>query len=193
MTSLATRLRVQCIVTNYDAASAAVAAGATAIQLRLKGESTDAVVQRGTPLRALPAMFIVNDDVRAALALHADGVHLGDDDPGAADALAAGLIVGMSASFADDAAARERSGASYIGCGPVWSTPTKADAGEPVGLDGLALVCRAVSIPVVAIGGVDETNAASCVHAGAAGVAVVRAMPAARAIRRAVDAALLAR
>jgi len=188
--ALAERLRVQCIVTDAQVAYAAVAAGATAIQLRLKGVPTDERVRVGGPFRALDATFIVNDDVAAALELGADGVHLGDEDPGADDAIAGGLIVGMSASFPEDALDRERRGAAYIGCGPVWSTPTKADAGEPIGLEGLAAVCNAVSIPVVAIGGVDETNAAACIEAGAAGVALVRAVARTRAIRDAVERAL---
>jgi len=96
----------------------------------------------------------------------------------------------MSASFAEEAAERERRGATYIGCGPVWATPTKPDAGAAIGLDGLGEVCLRVRIPVVAIGGIDEHNAAECIEAGAAGVAVVRAVSAAAAIRRAVDSAL---
>jgi len=80
--ALEERLRLHCIVTDIEAATAAVAAGATVIQLRLKGLASDAVVQRGVPFRRLPATLIVNDDVTAALALGADGVHLGDDDPG---------------------------------------------------------------------------------------------------------------
>ncbi|HKR99848.1 MAG TPA: thiamine phosphate synthase, partial [Candidatus Dormibacteraeota bacterium] len=171
---LADRLRVQCIVTDYATAHTAVQEGATAIQLRLKGAATDEVVHRGEPMRRLHALFIVNDDARAALELHADGVHLGDEDIGAERALTAGLIVGRSASHPDDAIELARNGATYIGCGPIWTTPTKLDAGEAIGVDGLAAVCRAVSIPVVAIGGVDETNAGSCIRAGAAGVAVVR-------------------
>ena len=80
-----------------------------------------------------------------------------------------------------------------MGAGPVWQTPTKPDAGEPIGLERLAAIAAAVSIPTVAIGGVDATNAADCVAAGAAGVAVVRAAAESRALREAVDAALAAR
>jgi thiamine-phosphate pyrophosphorylase len=72
----------------------------------------------------------------------------------------------------------------------VWATPSKADAAAPIGLDGLADVCLAVSVPVVAIGGVDASNAAECIHAGASGVAVIRAVSDLAAVRAAVDAAL---
>ncbi|MGZ4257913.1 MAG: thiamine phosphate synthase, partial [Gaiellaceae bacterium] len=73
---------------------------------------------------------------------------------------------------------------------PVWATPSKPDADPPIGLDGLAEICAAVSVPVVAIGGVDASNAAECIRAGAAGVAVVRAARDAAAVRAAIDAAL---
>jgi len=74
--------------------------------------------------------------------------------------------------------------------GPVWSTPSKADADPAIGVDGLREICAAVSSPVVAIGGIDEANAAECIRAGATGVAVVRAARAAAGLRAAIDAAL---
>ena len=98
--------------------------------------------------------------MEAALALGADGVHLGRDDPGAERAVEHGLLLGTSASSVEEAAAGEEAGAAYIGAGPVWATPSKPDADPPIGLDGLAEICEAVSIPVVAIGGIDATNAA---------------------------------
>jgi thiamine-phosphate pyrophosphorylase len=179
-------LRLHAIVTDFEAAVRAVEGGATVIQLRLKGAPTGDVVETGKPFRDLPATFVVNDDVEAALALGADGVHLGRDDPGAERALEGGLMLGLSASRVEQAIAGERLGATYIGAGPVWATPSKPDADPPIGLDGLAAICAAVSIPVVAIGGLDATNAAGCVAAGAAGVAVVRAAADARAVSEAL-------
>src|SRR5439155_12901127 len=134
------------------------------------------------PFRALPATFVVNDDVEVALALGADGVHLGRGDPGAERALEAGLLLGMSAASAEEGRLAEAAGAAYIGAGPVWPTPSKPDADPPIGLDGLAEICAAVSVPVIAIGGIDATNAADCVAAGAAGVAVLGAASDAEAI-----------
>ena len=96
--------------------------------------------------------------------------------------------VGLSAWSVDEATAATL--ADYIGAGPVWATPSKADADPPIGLDGLRAICETVSLPVVAIGGVDASNAADCVRAGAAGVAVIRAVVDAANIRRAVDEAL---
>jgi thiamine-phosphate pyrophosphorylase len=175
-------VRLHALVEDYETARVAVEGGATVIQLRLKDRPTSEVVAAGRPLRALPAMFVVNDDVEAAIELGADGLHLGRDDAGAERALASGL--GREA---------EQRGAAYIGAGPVWDTPSKLDADPPIGLDGLRAICAAVSVPVVAIGGVDATNAGDCIRAGAAGVAVIRAATDAAALRAAIDEALAAR
>jgi thiamine-phosphate pyrophosphorylase len=183
-------VRVHALVEDGDTARDAVAAGATVVQLRVKGASTDRLVELGTSFGALGATFVVNDDVEAALALQADGVHLGREDRGVDDALAAGLLLGLSAASVDEALAAERAGAGYVGAGPVWATPSKPDADPPVGLDGLRRICAAVPIPVVAIGGVDASNAADCIRAGAAGVAVIRAVRELDAVRASVDEAL---
>ena len=183
-------MRLHVLVEDLGTARAAVDGGATVVQLRLKGASSDELVQTGRAFRQLPVMFVVNDDVEAAIELGADGVHLGRDDPGADRALEAGLVLGLSAASVDEARAVESEGASYIGVGPVWETPSKPDADPPIGLDGLAEICAAVSVPVVAIGGVDASNAADCIRAGAAGVAVIRATNDATALRAAIDAAL---
>jgi thiamine-phosphate pyrophosphorylase len=186
-------MRLHCLVEDLEAARAA-AAGATVIQLRLKDRPTEEVVERGRPIvelcRERGITFVVNDDVEAALALGADGVHLGRNDRGDARARAAGLLLGLSASGVCEAVASSRRGASYIGAGPIWESPTKADADPPIGPEGLAEICVAVDVPVVAIGGIDATNARACIDAGAAGVAVVRASVDAERIRREVDAAL---
>jgi thiamine-phosphate pyrophosphorylase len=168
-------MRLHAIVSDLETARRAAEGGATVIQLRLKGATRDEVVARGAGFRELGPMFVVNDDVQAAVALGADGVHLGQDDPGSEEALAAGLMLGRSASNVEEAQTAEAEGAAYIGAGPVWATPSKPDADPAIGLDGLRAVCEAVSIPVVAIGGIDESNARACIEAGAAGIAVVRA------------------
>jgi len=181
-------MRLHAIVSDLETARKAVEGGATVVQLRLKGAPTAEMVERGRPFGDLPATFIVNDDVDAAIELSADGVHLGRDDPGAERALEAGLLLGSSAASVDEARAGEALGATYIGAGPVWATPSKPDADPAIRLDGLAQICEAVSIPVIAIGGIDATNAAECVAAGAAGVAVVRAALDTKAIHEALAA-----
>jgi thiamine-phosphate pyrophosphorylase len=181
-------VKLHAIVSDFDTARAAVEGGATVIQLRLKGASTEELISTGAAFRELETTFVVNDDVQAAIALGADGVHLGRDDPGAETALASGLLLGTSAASVDEAKAGEALGAAYIGAGPVWETPTKPDADPPIGLDGLAEICEALSLPVIAIGGIDADNAAECIAAGAYGVAVVRAAAEARAVSEALAA-----
>jgi thiamine-phosphate pyrophosphorylase len=182
-------MRLHALVDNLETARMAVEGGATVVQLRVKAP-TEEIVAAGRGFRDLPATFVVNDDLEAALRLEADGVHLGRSDPGADRVLDAGLLLGRSAASIDEAREGEAQGAAYVGAGPVWMTPTKPDAGAPIGIHGLAEICAAVSIPVVAIGGVDAVNAATCIQAGAAGVAVVRAARDAARVRAAVDAAL---
>jgi thiamine-phosphate pyrophosphorylase len=187
-------VKVHALVSDLATAERAVADGATVVQLRLKDTPTAGVVAAGKPIlaacRRARVAFIVNDDVEAALRLGADGVHLGQGDAGAERALAAGLLLGLSAGSVEEALTAEAAGASYIGAGPVWATPSKPDAGEPLGLEGLAAVCAAAAAPVVAIGGADASNAADCIRAGATGVAVIRAVAELRALRAAVDRAL---
>jgi thiamine-phosphate pyrophosphorylase len=175
------------LVEDLETARAAVDGGATVVQLRLKSASTDEIVERGRPFSALPATFVVNDGVEAALRLAADGVHLGRGDEGAERALEEGLLLGLSAAGVDEARDAEARGATYIGAGPVWATPSKEDADPPTGLEGLREICAAVSTPVVAIGGIDASNARACIDAGAAGVAVIRAVRDAAAIRDAIE------
>jgi thiamine-phosphate pyrophosphorylase len=182
-------VKVHAVVSDLETGRAAVEGGATVVQLRVKA-TTEEIVRDGRGFRELPATFVVNDDVEAALRLGADGVHLGRDDLGAERALGAGLLLGASAGSVVEAREGQALGAAYIGAGPVWMTPTKPDADPPIGLEGLAEICRAVSLPVIAIGGVDASNAGDCIRAGAAGVAVVRAANDAAAVRAAVDAAL---
>jgi thiamine-phosphate pyrophosphorylase len=181
-------VRFHALVADLETARRAVAAGATVVQLRVKAD-TDALVERGRGFGDLGVTFVVNDDVEAALRLGADGVHLGQGDEGAERARAEGLLLGRSAATLEQALAAD---ADYLGAGPVWETPSKEDADPPIGIDGLAAIARAVSVPVIAIGGVDASNAAACIRAGAAGVAVIRAATD-PALRKAVDEALGAR
>ena len=185
-------MKLHAIVDALETARIAVEGGATVVQWRLKDVPRVDVVERGRAARSLCARhgvpFVVNDDVEAALLLGADGVHLGRDDDGAERAKEHGLLLGLSATGVSEA--REATLADYVGAGPVWASPSKEDAAPPIGLDGLGEICRAVDAPVVAIGGVDASNAADCIRAGAAGVAVIRAAREAAALVAAIDAAL---
>jgi len=180
-------VRVHAIVSGLARARQAVVAGATVVQLRLKRPTAE-VVMAGAGFRDLGVTFVVNDDVEAALRLAADGVHLGRTDPGAELARREGLLLGRSAASLAEALGSD---ADYLGVGPVWETPTKVDADPAIGLAGLAEIAAAVATPVIAIGGIDASNAADCISAGAVGVAVVRAATD-PALRRVVDEALRA-
>lgn len=182
-------MRLHALVADVEAARRAAAGGATVVQLRLKGAPTAELVALGRALGGLEAELIVNDDVDAALELGV-GVHLGQTDPGIERARAAGIPLGISVTTRREGAVAELAGATYLGAGPVWRTPSKPDAAAPIGIDGLRDVCLSVSIPVVAIGGIDPSNAAECIRAGAAGVAVIRAAGAIEALRAVVDEAL---
>jgi thiamine-phosphate pyrophosphorylase len=185
-------MKLHALVEDLDTARTAVEGGATVVQWRLKDVPTLDVVERGRSTRSLCArhdvIFVVNDDIEAALMLGADGVHLGQSDEGAELAKEQGMVVGLSAASVVEA--RAATLADYIGAGPVWATPSKTDADPPMGLEGLRAICEAVNVPVVAIGGIDASNAADCIRAGAAGVAVIRAARDASALRKAVDEAV---
>ena len=168
---------------DIDVVRAAIAGGATAIQLRDKAASGRQLAETGRALleltRRAGALLIVNDRVDVAMAIDADGVHVGQDDLAAADVrriIGPNKIVGVSASTLEEAIQAERDGADYVGTGAVFATASKPDAGEPIGTRGLARIAAAVRIPTVAIGGINATNAVGCIEAGAAGVAVISAV-----------------
>lgn len=167
-----------------EVTEAALAAGATAVQLRDKlatsGELYELALALGPVARRHGALFLVNDRFDVALACGADGVHLGDDDvPVAAVRRCAprDFVIGRSADTEAGARAAEAAGADYLGVGSVYGTRTKAEvAGEVIGTERLGRVAAAVSIPVIGIGGIDASNAGPVVMAGAVGVAVVSAV-----------------
>ena len=185
-----------------DIVRQAVQGGATVVQLRDKDGPTRDMVALGRALRRLTrelgVVFLVNDRVDVALALDADGAHVGQDDLPADLAralLGSQRLLGVSAATPDEARAAQAAGADYVGTGTVYPTGTKADAGAPVGLARLADVARAVTIPVVAIGGIGPGRAGPCIAHGAAGVAVISAIvaqpdpaAAARQLRQEMDA-----
>jgi thiamine-phosphate pyrophosphorylase len=167
-----------------DVVAAALAAGAPAVQARVKGASPrdlHALAEALLPLtRAYGALLFVNDRLDVALAVGADGVHLGDEDMPVAAARSAapeGFLIGASADDPDVARRLVADGADYIGCGAVYASTTKKDAGEVIGLEGLDRVARAMRVPVIGIGGIDvERSAQVATRTRAAGVAVVGAV-----------------
>ena len=184
-------------------ATAAVKGGAGVVQLRLKDATTAERVAVGRALKAAlagsPAALVINDDLEAALAAGADGLHVGQGDLDAATArarLGPATLLGVSVHSVATARAVDPGLVDYAGVGPVFATPTKTDAEAPVGWDGLARIVAACPVPCVAIGGIKADHAAPARAAGAAGLAVVSAIcgqsdpeAAARALARALAAA----
>ena len=172
--------------THLDVVRAAIQGGATVVQYREKGATTRLMVEEARGLRELcrgaGVPLIINDRVDVALAVGADGVHLGVHDMPVAIArrlLGPGRIIGYSPETLEQIRTSESEGADYLGVGSVFGTATKPDAGPPIGLSGLRAMIAAVSIPVVGIGGINAHNAAQVIQAGADGVAVVSAVVAA--------------
>jgi thiamine-phosphate pyrophosphorylase len=165
-------------------AKAALDGGATVIQLRDKKASTRTLVEEGLALRALTrergALLIVNDRIDVALAVEADGAHVGQDDDMpielARKLLGPDRILGVSAGNLEEAATAIAGRADYLGVGPIYATNTKADAGQPIGLALLSELARRYSIPLIAIGGIQAENTTAVVQAGATGIAVIRAI-----------------
>ncbi len=169
-----------------DVCRSVLAHGATFLQLREKELDPAALVREAAELKALCAEyrvpFMVNDSVEAALAADADGVHVGQSDIQGRDIRAMigpDRILGISAGTVKEALAAERAGADYLGVGAVFGTSTKRDA-RCVALDQLREIAAAVSIPVVAIGGINTSNLGQLAGTGADGAAVVSAIFAAQ-------------
>ncbi|SAK64465.1 thiamine-phosphate pyrophosphorylase [Caballeronia fortuita] len=166
-------------------ARAALEGGATIVQLRApewhKRAWFDLARELLPVTRAHGVPFVINDHVDVALAVGADGVHIGQRDLPADVArrlLGPDALIGLSVSTSDETAAAGRLAGviDYLGAGPVYATPTKTDASAPCGIDGLAGLCAAARLPTVAIGGIQAHNAADVMRAKPAGLAVVSAI-----------------
>ena len=165
---------------------AAVQGGVTCVQLREKECSTlDFIEQARTIkdfLKARGVPLVINDRVDVALAVEADGVHLGQTDMPleiAKKILGDSMIIGISAESLADAVEAEKGGADYLGVSPIYATPTKTDTAPPLGLEGLQTIRKAVNIPLVGIGGLNRDNSAAVILNGGDGVALVSAIVAA--------------
>ncbi|MDP3564320.1 MAG: thiamine phosphate synthase [Methanoregula sp.] len=169
--------------THAEIAELSIAGGADAIQLRDKTCSSRELVRIGRTLRGITrrssTLFIVNDRLDVALACGADGVHLGQGDMRtdvARQLTPPGFIIGVSVSSVEEAMQAEQEGADYVALSPVFSTGSKQDAGPGHGLEVLREIRRHVSIPVIAIGGINRDTIPSVIAAGADGVAVISAV-----------------
>lgn len=160
----------------------AVRAGCLIVQYREKNASTGDMVREAGEIAEIcrgHAIFLVNDRIDVALAVDADGVHIGQSDMPIEHArriLGPEKIIGLSASTVEESEEAERLGADYVGLGPIYPTGTKPDADEPCGIDTIRAVRQRISIPIVAIGGLNVERTADVVTAGADGLVAISAV-----------------
>lgn len=173
--------RTYCALSIYEMTEAVLNAGVKFIQYRDKDATRREIYQKALKLRELTrrfdAIFIVNDHADIAVSVDADGVHLGQEDLPIKQArkIMGKKIIGASTHDSFQASEAEKSGADYIGFGPVFETPTK-DAGAPRGVEMLRCIAQNSRIPVVAIGGINRDNIAAVFNAGADAAAVASAI-----------------
>ena len=165
--------------------------GVTFVQLREKQLDEEHFLQEAKDLkelcRAYHVPFVINDNVELALEMDADGVHVGQSDMEAGDVrakLGPDKIIGVSAQTVEQAVLAEKHGADYLGVGAVFPTSSKDDATE-VPFETLKAICEAVSIPVIAIGGITEDNVKELAGSGICGIAVISAISGQKEIRKA--------
>ncbi|WP_312115754.1 thiamine phosphate synthase [Brevibacillus reuszeri] len=177
----------------------ALSGGVGTLQLRDKGSklTADERLDLGRKLQALcrehGALFFVNDDVKLAVQLQADGVHVGQDDMLLRDVrelVGEKMYIGVSTATIEEALLAQRDGADCIGVGAMFATSSKADAGEPIGPSAITAIREAVGheLPIVGIGGITQENAAQVMQAGADGVAVISAISKAESPKEAAEA-----
>ena len=178
---------------HMDIARAAVEAGAPVLQLRDKSLPDGEFYEIALALRKLTqgsgTLFVVNDRVDVAMAVGADGVHVGQSDmPAGVTRRLIGndRILGVSASTIEEAVAAAQDGPDYIGFGPIFTTATKTDAAAATGIEQMKKLKCLLTIPVVAIGGIGESNIEAVALAGADAVAVVSAVACADDLRSAI-------
>lgn len=181
------------------AAASALEGGLPSLMLREKDLPDDELLGLARELRALTsragALFVVNRRLRVARAVGADGVHLGADGPSIGEArreLGADATIGYSAHAINEALEAFGEGADYVIFSPIYETPSKAGVLQPVGLETLARLVQSAPGPVVALGGVSESNIAEIARTGAAGAAAIRAIFAARSPAESVSALMKA-
>ncbi|NLM74427.1 MAG: thiamine phosphate synthase [Clostridiaceae bacterium] len=165
-----------------DVVEEALKSGVTFLQLREKDIDTPSFIELAKEIKAIAdkynVPYVINDNVEVAMACGAHGVHVGQKDMKAMDVrkiIGPDKILGVSAQTVEQALEAEKNGADYIGVGTMFPTSTKLDA-EAVSFETLKNICAAVSIPVVAIGGINKDNAIKLSGSGIAGIAVVSAI-----------------
>jgi len=167
---------------NLKDVESAVDSGVSVVQYRSKLNNTEVMLEEARVLKKIckeKALFIINDIVGVALSVDADGVHVGQGDmpyETARKLLGKNKIIGVTAHNLGEAIVAEKKGANYLGVSPVFSTKTKDDAGEPCGTGLIREIKKNCRIPIVAIGGIDLSNAKEVITAGADAVCAISAV-----------------
>ncbi|MFH1055804.1 MAG: thiamine phosphate synthase [Candidatus Altiarchaeota archaeon] len=175
-----------------DVVREALEGGAKIVQYREKDLPVEDMIRTASKLRLMcsgRALFIVNDEAEVAMAVDADGLHIGQDDMSLKTAryiLGKDKLIGVTVHSVEQAVAADEGGADYVAVSPIFPTATKKDAGEPVGLQMLRDVKAKVTMPVAAIGGINESNVDSVIEAGADMVSSISATVGKQDIRSAV-------
>ena len=179
--------------TLYSVVKESLEGGVTFLQLREKELDEEHFLEEARELQKLcreyQVPFVINDNVDIAAAINADGVHVGQSDMEAGDVrakLGPDKIIGVTAKTVEQAVLAQERGADYLGVGAVFHTDSKADAKE-ISFDTLKDICRAVSIPVIAIGGITEENVRELEGSGICGIAVISAIYAQSEIKKAAE------
>lgn len=166
----------------YEQVEATLQNGATCIQIREKELGDETFLEKAKEMAALCKRYhvplIINDNVEIAIACHADGIHVGQEDMKASDVrkrVGEDMIIGVSAHTVEEALEAVENGADYLGLGAVFTTSTKADV-DVMPFETLKEICAAVNVPTVAIGGISKENVMKLSGSGVDGVAVISAI-----------------
>jgi len=180
--------RLLCVITDessdpVELARMALKGGSGMVQLRRKTASGRELYEWAVRIQELcrewQALFIINDRLDIAMAMHADGVHLGQQDlpaPAARALLGPDAIIGVSVSCTAEAVKAAEDGATYIGVGHIFPTFSKDKPSAPLGTAAIRPIALTAQLPVIAIGGIEQSNAAEVIRAGASGIAVISAV-----------------
>jgi thiamine-phosphate pyrophosphorylase len=177
---------------NISDVKSAIKSGVKVVQYRQKNKSASEMFEEALILRRLckDIIFLVNDRVDIALAVGADGVHLGQDDfplSAARKILGRKKIIGVTVHNTREAILAQRSGADYLGVSPIFPTSTKSDAGKPLGIATLKAIRNRVKIPIIALGGISLKNAKEVMRSGADGICAISAVVSKKDVRREIE------
>jgi thiamine-phosphate pyrophosphorylase len=172
---------------NVSDVKSALKAGVKMVQYREKNKSTRQMLEEAMVLRLIckDIVFLVNDRLDIALAVGADGVHLGQDDmplPIARKMLGKKKVIGVTVHNLKEALLAQKQGADYLGVSPIFATKTKSDAGKPIGIKRLKEIEKRVKIPIIALGGITLKNARSVINTGVDSISAISSVVSSKSV-----------